>query len=441
MREPVRRPSRRLLAATTIVSVSILVGGTGAGPGEAAGRAAAHVAPAREGIPAAFERLSYAAGAVASLRLYGDVDGLGVQVFHAGPEQGRTRANDVMRGVPVSATRRIGQRLEGRSVRVPLGAWPSGLYFARLTSVDGRLGYAPFVLRPRALGEHRVAVVLPSYTWQAYNFRDEDDDGLGDTWYANTRQRTVRLYRTFLDRGVPPHYRHYDVPFLHWVERTGKRADYLADIDLETIPARTLAEAYDLIVFPGHHEYVTTREYDHVEAYRDLGGNLMFLSANSFFWRVLRRGQFIERARRWRDLGRPEAAIIGVGYLASDRGDRKGPWIVRTTASSPWLFEGTGLRPGSRFGSGGVEIDHTAASSPARTLVLAEIPRLYGPRYTAQMTLYETPAGAKVFAAGAFLFTESILEPDAPLPDARARASARGARRMLENLWERLSSP
>ena len=50
--------------------------------------------------------------------------------------------------------------------------------------------------------------------------------------------------------------------------------------------AATLASAYDLIVFPGHHEYVTTREYDLVEGYRDLGGNLMFLSANNFFWRV-----------------------------------------------------------------------------------------------------------------------------------------------------------
>jgi hypothetical protein len=36
--------------------------------------------------------------------------------------------------------------------------------------------------------------------------------------------------------------------------------------------ARVLAAKYDLIVFPGHHEYVTTREYDLVEGYRNLAG-------------------------------------------------------------------------------------------------------------------------------------------------------------------------
>ena len=51
-----------------------------------------------------------------------------------------------------------------------------------------------------------------------------------------------------------------------------------------------LARAYDLIVFPGHHEYVNAREYDIIERYRDLGGNLMFLSANNYYWRVVKRG-------------------------------------------------------------------------------------------------------------------------------------------------------
>ena len=40
------------------------------------------------------------------------------------------------------------------------------------------------------------------------------------------------------------------------------------------------------MVFPGHHEYVTRREYDAVEGFRDRGGDLIFLSANNFFWRV-----------------------------------------------------------------------------------------------------------------------------------------------------------
>jgi hypothetical protein len=42
---------------------------------------------------------------------------------------------------------------------------------------------ASFVLRPRPLGERRIAVVAPTLTWQAYNLRDDDDgDGTRDTW-------------------------------------------------------------------------------------------------------------------------------------------------------------------------------------------------------------------------------------------------------------------
>jgi hypothetical protein len=59
--------------------------------------------------------------------------------------------------------------------------------------------------------------------------------------------------------------------------------------------------------------------------------------------------------------------------------------------------------------------------------VLAEIPNLYGPGFTAQMTYYETPAGAKVFAAGAFTLAGSVRDP--------------AVERLMENLWAHLSQP
>ena len=50
----------------------------------------------------------------------------------------------------------------------------------------GRPGRLRAVRRaPEKLGGHRVAVVLPTQTWQAYNFRDDDGDGKADTWYAD----------------------------------------------------------------------------------------------------------------------------------------------------------------------------------------------------------------------------------------------------------------
>ena len=56
-----------------------------------------------------------------------------------------------------------------------------------------KVGYAPFVLAPTRLGEHRIAVVMPPQTWQAYNFQDVDGNGYGDTWYAGPPNGAVNL--------------------------------------------------------------------------------------------------------------------------------------------------------------------------------------------------------------------------------------------------------
>jgi len=124
---------------------------------------------------------------------------------------------------------------------------------------------------------------------------------------------------------VPYRFRSYDLSFLHWLARTGNQADFYADEDLEAVAnGDTLRGAYDLVIFPGHEEYVTTHAYDVIQRYRDLGGNLMFLSANNFFRRVDRDASRLRLIDLWRDLGRPESALIGVQYKASDRGTHQG---------------------------------------------------------------------------------------------------------------------
>jgi hypothetical protein len=378
-------------------------------------------------VAAAFARESYRPGDAAQLSVSNRAGGIRMRIYRSGPERRITRGDLTMNGVPVTPTRFVGSSTGARTVLVRVGAWPSGLYFARLRSADGRVGFAPFVVRPRRLGEHRVAVVLPTLTWQAYNRRDEDGDGVGDTWYADWKRKSVRLGRPHLSRGVPYNFRRYDLPFLHWLARTGKKVDVLSQSDLESAPgARALASAYDLIVFPGHHEYVTSREYDLVEGYRDRGGNLAFLSANNFYWRVVRHGDLLTKTKRWRDLGRPEAALIGVQYRANGRAPHP-PWIVRAPdGATPWLFAGTSLTAGSEFARGGVEIDGTVAASPRNVQVVAEIPDLFGPGLTAQMTYYETAQGAQVFAAGAFYLTRQVLVDPV-------------VSRLLGNLWARLA--
>jgi hypothetical protein len=376
-------------------------------------------------VQAAFRLQSYRPGDTARLVLFNRAPGLTLRIFEAGPELVPTVGHSEMQGVPVTAARRVGSGSKGRVLRVAVGDWPSGLYFARLASSDGRAGFAPFVVRPRRLGsEHRVAVVMPTMTWQAYNLRDDDGDGRGDSWYASWSVHHARLARPFLDRGVPYNFRSYDLPFLNWLARTQHGAEVLSDADLDAAHAEQLARAYDLIVFPGHHEYVTPHEYSAIRRFRDLGGNLAFLSANNFFWRTVVRGNVMTRTRQWRDDGHPEDSIVGTEYRGNDRGTHRGPWVVRNAA--PWLFAGTGLGKGSTFGVGGIEIDATTRSSPRGTQVLAEIPNLFGKGFTAQMTYYETPAGARVFAAGAFTLAGSAT--DDPVVS-----------RLLANLWAHLA--
>jgi N,N-dimethylformamidase beta subunit-like, C-terminal len=379
----------------------------------------------RPTVEAAFPRESYAPGQLARLLIWTSGANVSLQIFRAGTETENVRARDLMLGTAVTPSRLVGAVARGRVIRIRIGEWPSGLYFARLLGAAGKVGYAPFVLRPKQLGiTAHVAVVFSTMTWQAYNFHDDDRNGTLDTWYAGAAH--ARLGRPFENRGVIPHYKHYEQPFVRWLVASSRDVDYLADADLDrrSVTGARLAKCYRLIIFPGHHEYVTPHEFDAVTAYRNHGGHLIFLSANNFFWRTVKDGNVMTRTARWRTLHRPESALVGVQYFGNDRGQHQGPWVVADTPAAEWIFAGTGLVPGSSFGHGGIEADATTRSSPRGTEVVARIPNIFGNGRDAEMTYYELPNGAMVFAAGAFTLAEGVQSPE--------------VERVIENLWSRL---
>ena len=385
-----------------------------------------------QGIDAGFTKRSYAPGETAELRLATDARLLRLQVF-AYQSPGRPSEQDVKTsGLAKTGPIRVDWRAhrdEPALLRVVrAGDWPSGLYFLRVTAADGRVGYAPFIVRPRRLSTNRVAVVLATNTWAAYNFADSDGDGWGDSWYVTGRHRSVDLRRPFLDFGVPFRFNDWDLEFVAWLNRTGRPVDFLSDDDLGSVSSgQELARRYDLVVFPGHEEYVTPNEYDVIEHYRDAGGNLAFLAANNLYRRVDRVGQLLVRRALWRNIGRPEARIVGVQYVGSDHGQRQAGYTVTGVTAAPWAFEGTGLADGDVFGRYGIEIDARTSASPNDLRVLARIPDLLGPGRSAEMTYYETAGGAKVFAAGALNFAASLGRPEVD--------------RLLANVWARLSVP
>ena len=175
----------------------------------------------------------------------------------------------------------------------------------------------------------------------------------------------------------------------------------LAQDDLDETTGAALAQAYDLLVFPGHHEYVTEREYDAVEGFRDRGGNLMFLSANNFYWRIDRVAASMHPHRA---VARPGAPRSRRCWASSTSATTTAPAAARGSSGRPRSAQ-LALRRhrlGSRreFSNAGIEIDATAPRSPRGTQILATIPTCSG-RGRPQMTYYETAGGAKVFSAGA----------------------------------------
>jgi len=378
-------------------------------------------------LTAAFARTSYVPGERAEIVVRTLFRRLELQIIRAGAERGWSSVGRPW-GPPHEVLLQAGL-IHRLSIRP--GAWQSGLYFARLTASGGRaVAFAPFVLRAAAPGRNRVAVVVPTYTWQAYNFYDADGDGRPDSWYGDPRRHSVDLGRPYSGSGKPPHYRTDQRGFIRFLVHTGKQADYLADEDLERVASGDdLARLYDLVIFSGHEEYVTAHNYDVVQRYRDLGGNLAFLSADNFFRKVVRSSNRLWRGAPWRQLGRPEASLIGVQYSGNDRGGTAAPYVILNPNAVPWLFSGLAVSAGSTLSTAryGIEFDATTTASPPGTVAVAEVnPHLRGGQIKGQMSYYETEAGARVFAAGTLSFAGS----DNPVASV-----------LFQNIWARLSTP
>ena len=303
----------------------------------------------------------------------------------------------------------------------------------QFSGADGRVGYAPFVVRPAMLGAtNRVLVILPTNTWQAYNFQDADGNGYGDTWYAGPPNRSSTFAHVHRARRAPRFYR-YDLPFLHWLYWSGKSAEFISDSDFDTIAnGDELARAYDLVVFEGHEEYVTPHEYDVVQRYRDLGGNLMFLSANNFFWKVEKAGPGAAQD--------PQVARRRQARGGADR--RPVPRQRRRPAA--------GALHGAGRGGGAVALGRQAGSSTARRSGSSSAAtgsrstqrrrRHRRGRWCSPRSPTSSARASRRRCATTRRSAARRSSPPARSTSAARRPSGRSSS-MLDNLWARLSQP
>lgn len=342
--------------------------------------------------------------------------------------------------------------------------WMTGVYLGRLTALPSKKqSYLTFVVRD---DERPVDLLFQSSvtTFQAYNSWG------GKSLYAHSSSgqpaRKVSFNRpyvltaglgagNFLNNGG------WEYNMVRWLERSGYETGYTTNVDIHVRP-ETLQKTKAFLSV-GHDEYWSWEMRSNIAGARDSGVHIGFFSANTCYWQIrLESSSTGERDRtivaykdfaatedpvlldrdpsndsratvKWRQVpvSRPEAELIGVQYVYNPvNGD-----IIVSNAGHR-LFAATGLQNGDALaGVLGYEVDRTAESSPRNIEVLARSPFRSSDGSTAysEMTVYQSPSGAWVFATGTIQWSwglDSFNAPDAR-PDVTSRHVAQVTRNVL----------
>jgi hypothetical protein len=309
----------------------------------------------------------------------------------------------------------------------------TGLYHYNATDPAGDRFVVPVVVRNATFPlDHPPAqtalLVWPYLTWRAYNAYDADLNGIPDSWYQFWRQRRVSLVGTLLPYGEEDDHRAV-LPFSRWLCSRNPRAESITDVELRNVPLSTLRR-YAAIVFPGHSEYYEPATYDLLMRYRDGGGNLVFLQANPFYRQVRLDRPHNAMVMTDDDAreGRSDFALAGVGYdgccFPNSRARPYFAAVGRDYTRVRWLFRGTGIGPGQRFGYAGSESDRIDPELTPRDHVVAARAIVAGKRGVINAALVWSHAGrGQVLATGNYDFL-------------RMRRSLTWT--LLDNVWRKL---
>jgi hypothetical protein len=347
------------------------------------------------------------------------------------------RLSGIVQPPPLAAGRTVSCHHWWQSWRLHVPTyWNTGAYVAVLTTTDGYRSHVPFTVRDERRAD--LLLLMPDITWQAYNLYPEDGrtgaslyhawDDAGQLLGEEQAATTVSFDRPYAGAGLPLHIGHaYD--FVRFAERYGYDLAYADARDLHA--GRIDTSRYRGLVFPGHDEYWSQPMRRAVEAARDQGTSLVFLSANTMYWQVelaaspagepdrllscrKRRGDTKGRTALWRDLGEPEQLLLGVQYAG--RVPQPSPLVVRN--ADHWLWEATGAAESDEIaglvaGEADRYYPRTALPESDERILLAHSPyeSADGRRCHQETSLYRAPGGAYVFAAGTFAWSPALDRP------------------------------
>lgn len=319
---------------------------------------------------------------------------------------------------------------------IPAGAC-TGIYFALFTDQLNRQGGLYFVVK--GSGSADYAYITPNTTDQAYN-----DWGSGYSLYTNitvgVKDSFNRpLYNAY---GCATLFQH-QIQWIHWLESQGYNVAYLSDIDVHVNNVVLLN--YKTVLYAAHDEYWTKAMRDGAEVALAAGVGIGNLGANNGFWQCRLENDNAGNANRtlvcykvqtsssnlaldpqygvnnalvtsqWRDpvLNRPENTLFGVMYTSDVTWPGNNvAWTVDSNANASRfvasLLSGTGLTPGSSYGSDcvGYEWDKVQFGGAMNVQVIGSTPRTDRNSLpsVSQTIVYIAASGALVFSSGSIDF-------------------------------------
>ena len=258
----------------------------------------------------------------------------------------------------------------------------SGVYVAKLVRTDGTSGanHIPFVVRDDNSSSD-VLFQTSDTTWQAYN------NWGGNSLYSGSP--AGRAYKVSYNRPIQTRFESTpgnpsgpgqavdflfdsEYPTIRFLEANGYDVSYFSGIDSDRLGSEIREHKTFLSV--GHDEYWSGQQRTNVEAARDAGVNLAFLSGNEVFWKTrwensiagtstpyrtlvsykeTTAGANIDPSNQatgtWRDprfetdAGRPENALTGQIFMANDGSAPPTQITVPTEEGKLRLWRNTGL--------------------------------------------------------------------------------------------------
>lgn len=324
--------------------------------------------------------------------------------------------------------------------------WVSGVYLGRLTTVVDESfepywqSYIVFVVRDKRPAE--VLFQCSDNTWQAYNRWPNNfsvythPKGTEGPWADVSFDRPYGREAQFNGVVNDPltvgsgEFLPLEFPLAYWLEQHGVDVSYCCNSDMHTPDHGLQCKAW---ISVGHDEYWNIAQYKSVEAMRDAGVNLLFLSGNTICWVTPMRASSDGRANRIMFRGGPYGADNDYALLRLKKngpfpehgpdegllmGNRNvdpvnggGDWVIRKP--DHWIFAGTGVKQGDRIpGLIGWEYHGQPANIPGLEVVGGGT-AWQGGKVPQQWcsTIYPGPKGNFIFNASTIFWAQGLSSP------------------------------